>query len=248
MTAMAKKVVIDYLPESVRHYRDGYAIVAVDVIRATTTAISCVAAGWRCFPVPSIEFALPLAAKLHHPLLVGELGGNMPYGFDVTNSPAKLSSRPDMTRPIILLSSSGTRLIAEAAGADAVYLACLRNWTATAKYLAERHPRVAVLGAGTRGEFREEDQMCCALIAGYLTDHGFESEDAQTTEVIERWKNAPFDAWLMSKSVKYLRESNQLDDLEFVQNHIDDLSAAFIMKHDEVTLVSANGGRPEITE
>lgn len=245
---MTNKVVIDFLPESVRHYRDGYAIVTVDVIRATTTAISCVAAGWRCFPVPSIEHALPLAAKLHHPLLVGELGGNMPYGFDLTNSPAKLSTRPDMTRPIILLSSSGTKLIAESAGADAVYLACLRNWTATAKYLLERHQRVAVLGAGTRGEFREEDQMCCALIAGYLADHGFDCEDAQTREVIDRWKNAPMDGWMESKSVKYLRDSDQLDDLEFVRTHIDDLSAAFIMKHDEVTLVSANGGRPEVRE
>ena len=44
---MTSKVVIDYLPESVRHYREGYAIVAIDVIRATTTAISSVARGWR---------------------------------------------------------------------------------------------------------------------------------------------------------------------------------------------------------
>lgn len=245
---MNPRVVIDYLPESVRHYRDGYAIVAVDVIRATTTAISCVAEGWRCFPVPSLEYALPLAAKLHHPLLVGELGGNMPYGFDVTNSPAKLAQRPDRTRPIILLSSSGTRLIFEAAEADAVYLACLRNSTATASYIASRHRRVAVIGAGTRGEFREEDQVCCAIIANALVAQGFECEDARTEEIIERWAHAPADAWMDSKSVKYLRDSNQLDDLEFVRAHIDDIKAAFMLKHDEVTLVSANGGRPEIHE
>ena len=107
---MNPKVVIDYLPESVRHYRDGYAIVAVDVIRATTTAVSCVADGWRCYPASSMEHALPVAARLHHPLLVGELGGNMPYGFDVANSPAKLATRPDKTRPIILLVSAGRGL------------------------------------------------------------------------------------------------------------------------------------------
>jgi 2-phosphosulfolactate phosphatase len=245
---MAKRVVIDYLPESVRHYRDGYAIVAVDVIRATTTAISCVARGWRCFPVPSLEHALPLAAKLHHPLLVGELGGSMPYGFDVTNSPAKLSMRPDATRPIILLSSSGTRVIHEAAAADAVYLACLRNWTATATFIARRHNRVAVIGAGTRGEFREEDQACCALVASKLLEFGFEAEDAKTQEVIDRWAHAPREAWMGSKSVKYLQDTNQLDDLEFVRRHYDDLAAAFMMKHDEVILVSANGGHPEIRE
>ncbi len=245
---MNPKVVIDYLPESVRHYRDGYAIVAIDVIRATTTAISSVAEGWRCFPVPSLEHALPLAARLHHPLLVGELGGNMPYGFDVTNSPAKLAQRPDRTRPIILLSSSGTRLIFEAAEGDAVYLACLRNASATAAYITGRHKRVAVIGAGTRGEFREEDQACCALVAKALVANGFECEDAKTTEIIDRWADAPAEAWMESKSVKYLRDSNQLDDLEFVRSHIDDISAAFMVKHEEVTLVSANGGHPEIRE
>jgi len=245
---MSNRVVIDYLPESVRRYRESYAVVAVDVIRATTTAISCVAQGWRCFPVPSIEYALPLAARLHHPLLVGELGGNMPYGFDVTNSPAKLATRPDMTRPIILLSSSGTRLIHEAAEGTAVYLACMRNYAATSQYIAGRHQRVAVIGAGTRGEFREEDQMCCALVAAGLVERGYECEDAATKELIDRWVNAPLDAWMGSKSVKYLRDSDQLDDLEFVKTHIADLSAAFVLKHGEVTLVSANGGSPRVTE
>lgn len=245
---MTKKVVIDYLPESVRHYREGYAIVAIDVIRATTTAISSVAAGWRCFPVSSLEHALPVAARLNHPLLVGELGGNMPYGFDVTNSPAKLARRPDNSRPIILLSSSGTRLIVDAAPADAVYLCCLRNVAPTAEFLAERHNRVAVIGAGTRGEFREEDQMCCAMVAARLMDQGFEAEDSNTAEIVARWQSAADDEWLQSKSVQYLKDSDQLDDLAFVQAHRDDISAVFMMKHGEVALVSAVGGRPEVNE
>ena len=88
-----RSVVIDCFPDSVRRYREGYAIVAIDVIRATTTAVTAVAMGRRCFPVPSIEHALPIAARLDQPLLVGELGGNMPYGFDLTNSPAELAQR-----------------------------------------------------------------------------------------------------------------------------------------------------------
>ena len=50
---MPKSVVIDYLPESARRYRSGWAIVAVDVIRATTTAITAAATGRRCFPAPT---------------------------------------------------------------------------------------------------------------------------------------------------------------------------------------------------
>src|SRR5215216_6897914 len=115
---MDRVVAIDCFAESLMRYRAGYvAIVAVDVIRATTTAVTGVALNRRCFPVPSLEAAVPLAARLDNPLLVGELGGNMPYGFDLNNSPAALAERDDVGRPMILLSTSGTRLLGEAAGA-----------------------------------------------------------------------------------------------------------------------------------
>src|SRR5213596_2458176 len=116
---MRKTVVIDCFPESLVSYRKGYAVVAIDVIRATTTATTAVALGRRCFPVPSLEAAVPLAARLESPLLIGELGGNMPYGFDLNNSPAALSLlRPD-ERPLILISTSGTQLLDGRGGSDA---------------------------------------------------------------------------------------------------------------------------------
>jgi 2-phosphosulfolactate phosphatase len=230
-------VVIDSFPDAVRRYRDGYAIVAVDVIRATTTAVTAVALGRRCFPVPSIEHALPLAARLDRPLLVGELGGNMPYGFDMTNSPAELATRTDPARPMILLSSSGTQLIHNAAECDAVYVACLRNVSALIAHLVERHRRVAVIGAGTRGEFREEDQYGCARVAQGLLDAGFAPEDQQTDAVVSRWRGRPVDAWVESKSVEYLRKSGQLRDLDFILAHVDDVPAACMLKHGEVVLI-----------
>src|SRR5215218_7863176 len=127
---MERTVVIDCFPESLPRYREGHAIVAIDVIRATTTAVTGVALNRRCFPTPSLEVAVPLAARLDNPLLVGELGGNMPYGFDLTNSPAALACRSDVSRPMILLSTSGTKVLSKAKGCDAVYVACLRNYTA----------------------------------------------------------------------------------------------------------------------
>src|SRR5712692_11056223 len=182
---MRKTVVIDCFPESLVAYRKGYAIVAVDVIRATTTVVTAVALGRRCFPVPSLDAAVPLAAKLTNPLLVGELGGSMPYGFDLNNSPADLEARTDIHRPMLFLSTSGTRLICGAAEGQAMYVACLRNHSAQIAYLATHHPAVAVIGAGSRGEFREEDQLCCAWIAEGLLKAGYEPENAQTAEMIE---------------------------------------------------------------
>jgi 2-phosphosulfolactate phosphatase len=232
---MTPRVFIDCFPENVARYPADVAVVAIDVIRATTTAATAVQLGRRCYPVPSIEAALPIAAKLDQPVLVGELGGNMPYGFDITNSPAEISSRRDIWRPMILLSSSGTQLVHNAATSRAhTYVACLRNVSATIEHLAGRHTQVAIIGAGTRGEFRDEDQFCCARIAAGLAARGYAMGNAEAGESIARWDGASDDAWVGSNSVEYLRRTNQLRDLDFILAHLDDLDMVFMMANGEV--------------
>ena len=230
-------VVIDCLPDSVERYRSGYAVVAIDVIRATTTLATAVAAGRRCYVAPSVEIARARGARLRRPLFVGELGGEMPDGFDLTNSPAALALRADIDRPMVLVSSSGTRLLYNARSCDAAYAACFRNYEAVAEHVAACHARVAVIGAGSRAEFREEDQMCCAWIAGRLIERGYVAEDSNTAAIVARWRGAPVEACLMSKSAGYLKRSGQLDDLDFVLTHINDLDAVFGVDDDEVLRV-----------
>lgn len=231
-------VVIDCLSESVARYRSGYAVIVIDVVRATTTAITAVAMGRRCFPVPTVEAAFELATKLEEPLLVGEQNGVMTAGFDVNNSPAALAARSDIHRPAILLSTSGTRVCHEALQCEAGFLACLRNYTSVATHLVGKFSNVAVIGAGTRGEFREEDQMCCAWLAGVLRDFGYWPKDERTAEIIERWKGARTDDWIKGKSAAYLRKSGQIEDLEFILDHIDDLQGAFSLRDGEVVMES----------
>src|SRR5260370_22350036 len=102
---MERTFIIDCFPESAAFYRSGHAIVAIDVIRATTMAVTAVALGRRCFMVPTLERAFDLACRLRNSVLAGELGGDMPAGFEMSNSPAELVLRPDVHRPIVLLSS-----------------------------------------------------------------------------------------------------------------------------------------------
>ena len=232
---MDKQVIIDCFPESARRYGAGYAVVAIDVIRATTSAITAAALGRDCYTVESLDTAFALARRLDNPLLVGELAGDMPDGFHMNNSPVDLVARTDVFRPVVLLSTSGTRLIHEARQADAVFLACFRNFSYTARYLATRYRRIAVIGAGSRGEFREEDQMCCAWVAGQLQAAGFAACGAQTEEVIAKWRGAPPDACATGNSARYLRRSGQARDLDFVLTRIDDLAEAFQMRGQLVT-------------
>lgn len=233
---MHKTVVIDSFPESLARYQKGYAIVGIDIVRATTTAITAVASGRRCFPVPTLEAALEVAGGLDNPLLVGEQRGIMPAGFHLNNSPSELLARNDNQRPVVLLSSSGTRLCHEASKCTLALVACLRNYRFTADYLASHTDNVAIVGAGSRGEFREEDQLCCAWIAGSLLDAGFLPANRRTVEIVKEWSKKPVEAWLENKSAAYLRRTGQLADLNFILEHVSDLEALFMLSNGEVVM------------
>jgi 2-phosphosulfolactate phosphatase len=251
-----KTVVIDCFAESIVRYRHGYAVVAVDVVRATTTAITAAATGRRCFPVDSVRAAFDLAGRLGNALLAGEQRGLMPPSFDLNNSPSELLSRNDIERPVVLLSSSGTRLCYEASKCDAAFLACFRNYASVARHLAQScASSVAVLGAGSGGEFREEDQMCCAWIAERLLQAGYVPKDGNTIRLIRQWSKQPVNAWIGNKSAAYLTASGQIADLEFILRSISDLTAAFTLRNGEVIMghcdsemASSNGQEPGIDD
>jgi 2-phosphosulfolactate phosphatase len=233
------RVRIDCFHEHLAPVAASTAIVAVDVIRATTTAVTAVALGRQLYPAGSIEAAVRLAADLDRPILAGELGGVQPYGFDLQNSPCQIEALEKSSRPIILLSTSGTRLIAEAVRHGLTYVGCLRNAAALAAHLAGQERDVLILGADSRGEFREEDQLCAARIARVLLEGGFTVADDPSDEVLTRWGDAPDDAFLQGRSASYLRDTGQEADLAFVLEHVDDLSAVFVVEQGEVRRLDA---------
>ena len=238
-----RTVTIDCYVDALPVGPEGRVAVAIDVLRSGTTAVTALERGRRCFPVGTLDEAMELAGKLDGALLVGELGGNMPYGFDLNNSPASLSRRQDAPRPIILLSTSGTGLMQEVQRFEAGYVACMRNHSATADHLADRGADVVLLGAATRGEFREEDRICCARIAAHLLDRGFEAV-GDTADLVRTWKDAPLDSILTGKSARYLRDTGQDEDLQFVLDHVDDLDTVYQMTEGELSDVKAGTATP----
>jgi 2-phosphosulfolactate phosphatase len=237
---MNGSVVIDCYPESAARYRNRYAIVVVDVIRATTTATTAIGMGRRVFPARTSDEAFVLAKTLNDPLLVGELGGNMPYGFDLTNSPVEISRRTDVHRPMVLVSSSGTQLLLNSEGSEAVYVACFRNFSAVAGHVAGRHERIAILGAGSRGRFRREDQMGCAWVAEKLVSKGYLPENDATAGFISRWRGTSPEEARNGKSAEYLRSTGQERDLDFIVRHIDDMDTVPELRNRELVPVSGS--------
>src|SRR5207237_7837563 len=127
MVPAYRTVAIDCYRDTLGRFTSGYAFVAVDVVRAMTTAVSAVALGRRCFAAPTVGAALQRAARLERPLLAGEVGGEIPAGFELGNSPAELARRTDVDRPMVLVSSSGTPFPDHAGRSGPTSLACLRN-------------------------------------------------------------------------------------------------------------------------
>lgn len=165
--------------------------------------------------------------------------GKMPAAFEMDNSPVQLLSRTDIHRPLVLVSSSGTKVIHEAAASEAIYLGCFRSYSVLADYLAVRHDRVAIIGAGSLGEFREEDQICCAWIAAGLMSKGYLPENPETAALVSRWRDATPEACLCSRSVDFLKRTGRNRDLDFILTHIDDLHAVFAIRNGEVEMTPA---------
>lgn len=216
---------IDALPESADAYRDSHAIVAVDVFRAATVVVTALVQGRDVYPVDTVARAVAVGARLANPLLAGEQGGIVPDECEIDNSPATLM-RLDDRRPLVLVTSAGTKLLARAAGAGKVYIACFRNLTATATELIAAEQHVALIGAGTRGEARAEDQLACARIGTMLLEAGYEPETERTWEELIRWGHAPMELVASGRSAEHLRMSGRSDDIDFVLAHVDDVPLA----------------------
>jgi len=239
-------VVIDCFPEAIDRYGYADAIVAVDVLRASTTAVTAAALGRQCLPVVDIDQARWYRSVIDDAVLGGEVRGVVPDDFDLPNSPAAIAARTDIERPLVLLSSDGTRVMRAGMQLTTTYVACLRNVAAQAEELIRKHGRVVLVGAGSRGEFREEDQYGCALLARSLLDAGFQAGNAATTEVVSRWADQPPEAILVSNSVRFLARTGQLADAGFVLDHIDDLDSVFVMDQGGLRAVAAGAGGPAL--
>ena len=71
-------------------------------------------------------------------------------------------------------------------------------------------------------------------MAKKLVELGYEPETKETEEYIARWHGADVQTIRDGQSADYLRRSNQLEDLDFVLSHIDDLDTVPCMVDGEL--------------
>lgn len=151
----------------------GEGVVVIDVLRATSTAITALAHGCRgLVPVTSPAAARREAARLadERPLLGGERNGLRIKGFDLGNSP--LEYRPEVVRDrvIIFCTTNGTQALLRAEKAARVFLAALLNASSVARRLKEEGRNWLFFCAGSKGYFSWEDFVCAGLVLAALKE------------------------------------------------------------------------------
>jgi 2-phosphosulfolactate phosphatase len=212
-------------------------VVAIDVIRAFTTAAYAFAAGAReIWLVAEVDEAL--AFKQRHPgaLAMGEDHGRQPVGFDFSNSPVAVSRADLSGRVMVQRTSAGTRGVTAARSASRLWCASLVCASATA-----------------RAVNRSNAGRPTYLITGRWPDGGPSSgdDDLATAQLIDRARvGAPLDAPATARFVAGSEEASFT--LRLGEGHVDPDDIAFATRVDafdfamEVTRV-AGGLRLDVT-
>ena len=142
-------------------------VVVIDVLRATTTITTALAAGAAgIIPCLEIETAREQAEQYPDPVLLGgERRGEKIEGFNLGNSPSEYTSAAVQSQTILFTTTNGTRALDRCRQATRVLIAGFVNLSTVAKQL-KLAASIHLLCAGTDGKVSVED----TLLAGALVD------------------------------------------------------------------------------
>ena len=148
----------------------GRAVVVIDVLRATSTIVTALAAGAKAVvPAASSDEAVRLTANLERNgiVLAGERRMLKIDGFALGNSPREMTSEAVAGKTLFLATTNGTPALLAAQGGDPVLVAAALNFSAVAeraRHLFAERSELVIVCAGREKQFALED----AYTAGRL--------------------------------------------------------------------------------
>lgn len=147
--------------------------VVFDVLRATSTIVTALAAGARgVLPVSEISEALAWRARQPEVLLAGErdglrIGGVLTGGveFDFGNSPREFLPAVVAGKLIVTTTTNGTRALRACAGAEEIMVGSFLNLSATIRHLTHRtREHIYLVCAGTGENAALEDTLAAGAV------------------------------------------------------------------------------------
>lgn len=146
-------------------------VVAIDVLRASTTITYAMRAGAReIIPVATVEQAMKIVGNLHSTstVLCGERGGKRIEGFTLGNSPFEYTKEAVRGKSLILTTTNGAVALTKAKYARQCFVSSFVNLSATVEALsaipgiAKEH--IIILCSGHEDEFSLEDATCAGML------------------------------------------------------------------------------------
>jgi len=184
--------------------------VVIDVLRATSTIVMALGAGYRrvlCTATPEEARGLREPGRL----LAGERHCRPIEGFDYGNSPRAFDEARG--EDLVLCTTNGTPAILSAlSAAEEVLIGSLLNLEA----LVERIPTgedVIIVCAGTGGRFALEDAYAAGRIVARL--EGSWTDAARAAERLANSYGDTYEPLAQSADAAVLRETDQTADIEF---------------------------------
>ena len=163
------KIFVYHTPELTPNDTVPECAIAVDVLRATSTMATVLAAGGEAVQVFSdldqlIEVSEQWPSEKR--LRAGERGGAKVAGFELGNSPLDCTAELVAGKRLFISTTNGTRALQRIQNAPIVLAAALINRAAVVKFLLEKQPEtVWIVGSGWEGSYSLEDTVCAGAIA-----------------------------------------------------------------------------------
>ena len=163
-------------------------VIVIDVFRAFTTAAIAFDQGAAAITlIAEAEDALALYRSGGGDVLLGEVDGKRPPGFDYGNSPYEITGVDLTGKSLVQSTRAGTVGVAAAFAApetDTIYLGSLVVAAATVQAVRRDNPElVTILAMGDQGVIRSDEDEQCALYLRNLLE-GREPDPAAVRQLI----------------------------------------------------------------
>lgn len=204
----------------------GRAVVVIDVLRATSTIVTALAAGARAVvPAASSDEAVRLTANLERNgiVLAGERRLLKIEGFGLGNSPREMTAEAVGGKTLFLATTNGTPALVAVQGGDPVLVAAALNFSAAAErartLFAERGELVIVC-AGREKQFALEDAYTAgrfikAVKKGVPPKKLLLNDAAQVALDLTGQQGGWLDAFAASAAARQLGEAGLGEDVRF---------------------------------
>ena len=169
----------------------------IDVLRATTVITRWFElGGTELYPVKTPDEARRLVLELKKrgssPLLMGEVNGIPPEGFDLGNSPVELTYEIIQSHYCgVMSTTNGTVALNEAASSGSPVIAVsFRNYSACLDYALKIGRRIGLLCSGRKRRPSWEDTLCAGAILEELALIGNDLAMSDSAKIaLTLWKN-----------------------------------------------------------